>query len=193
MLASLPLCLVGWCWSVGWGISLLNIASNKQIHERLITRGIDVQNPSSGFSRKLKSPSSTLQVTHQILESSLKTFQVVSAENPTNIQLQTSSLPMRQRSERDCRWSNSWHWKRNPCRELEESLRSLMWCLWSRGAHSSLREMDLILWIVKVWVFHRVSINLQRLCLLCILPQSKQSPVSKISQWNHYYETLIET
>ena len=31
MLASLPLCLVGWCWSVGWGISLLNIASDNKI------------------------------------------------------------------------------------------------------------------------------------------------------------------
>ena len=43
-------------------------------NKSVITRGIDVQNPSSGFSRKLKSPSSTLQVTHQILESSLKPF-----------------------------------------------------------------------------------------------------------------------
>ena len=24
---TIPLCLVGWCWSVGWGITLLNIAS----------------------------------------------------------------------------------------------------------------------------------------------------------------------
>ena len=24
---TVPLCLVGWCWSVGWGISLVNIAS----------------------------------------------------------------------------------------------------------------------------------------------------------------------
>ena len=36
MLASLPLCLVGWCWSVGWGISLLNIASNNQIPKHYV-------------------------------------------------------------------------------------------------------------------------------------------------------------
>ena len=26
-MVTVPLCLVGWCWSVGWGISLVNIAS----------------------------------------------------------------------------------------------------------------------------------------------------------------------
>ena len=38
MLASIPLCLVGWCWSVGWGISLLNIASNQAMKWKCLTR-----------------------------------------------------------------------------------------------------------------------------------------------------------
>ena len=28
-IVTVPLCLVGWCWSVGWGISMVNIASKK--------------------------------------------------------------------------------------------------------------------------------------------------------------------
>ena len=30
-IVTVPLCLVGWCWSVGWGISMVNIASKQQI------------------------------------------------------------------------------------------------------------------------------------------------------------------
>ena len=30
-LVSVPLCLVGWCWSIGWGVTIINIASQQTL------------------------------------------------------------------------------------------------------------------------------------------------------------------
>ena len=32
---TVPLCLVGWCWSIGWGISMVNIANRQLKYEAI--------------------------------------------------------------------------------------------------------------------------------------------------------------
>ena len=119
MLASLPLCLVGWCWSVGWGISLLNIAS---IWIWFL-----------------------LKVYNQIQKSVKKRVRCILksgfGHNRPIVQSQISSSPTRQRSAYDYNWSS----KKSLCKEVfGENLKNLMWCLLSRGTPSSLQQMDLI-------------------------------------------------
>ena len=61
MLLSLPLCLVGWCWSVGWGISLLNIASELPTPSRPQTSSCPLRRSTAPSSSPQPSPAHSLQ------------------------------------------------------------------------------------------------------------------------------------